>query len=238
MNVKNFKNKWKNQKSFKIWFSLLIFSFIGLILYHITSFIPSLYVKDLEHPQEFWQASHYMYYEVSFHSNFFVFFISLLTILSIMKKNSIHTHRFKILTFSTLAIVFSMFWFYLFILRIKSFDYTPILFLTTFVVHAIVPLLYMFVYIYELKKEKIIMQLNYKKDFLLILIYPILYFIFAVIIYFAYGGHPEDAIYSFLRIKNQSILISLILSIGVIFMFFILIFSLIKISNKISKNNQ
>lgn len=235
--ITKFKKNWKNQKSFKMWFLLLIWSFIGLFLYHITSFIPSLYLKDLEHPQEFWQANHYMYYEVSFHSNFFAFLISLLTILSIIKKKYTHVHRFKIITFSMLSVVFLVFWFYLFILRIENTGYTPILFITTFVIHAIVPLLYIFIYIYEIKKEKIFVKLKNKKDFLSILIYPFLYLIFAIIIYYAYGAKPEDAIYSFLRFKDQSISTSIVSIFATIFIFLVITFIAINVTNKISKSN-
>lgn len=235
--IAKFKKNWKKQKSFKIWFLLLICSFIALFLYHLTSLIPNFYVEDVEHPQEFWQASHYMYYEVSFHSNFFAFLISLLTVFSIIRKNCIHIHRFKILTFSTFVIVFLIFWFYLFILRVESTGYTTILFITTFVIHAIVPLLYMFVYIYELKNEKIIVNLNNKKDFLLILIYPFLFFIFSILIYFAYGGKPEDAIYSFLRFKYQSITTIIGVFFITLLIFLITTFVIIKITNKISNDN-
>ena len=235
--IVKFRKNWKNQKSFKIWFLLLIWSFISLFLYHVTSLIPNFYVKDLEHPQEFWQIGHYMYYEGSFHSNFFAFLISLLTILSIFKKNCIHVQRFKIVTFSILSTVFLVFWFYLFILRIESTGYTFFLFLTTFIIHAIVPLLYIFVYIYEIKKEKIVVNLNNKKDFLLISIYPFLYIIFAMIIYRAYGAEPEDAIYQFLDYRNQSIAISVATIFGTIFIFLVIAFITINITNKISKNN-
>lgn len=198
--LKNISTK-LSDKRYRLWFSLLIVSAIGVAIMIAAAFIDGSYKR----PD--WKERTIIWLYFTFMSNVSAIIVSSLVVFGVIRINSKHAQRAKTLMAVNLTVTSIIFWTVL----VKDIAHYPTLtIISTIAVHAITPIFAVFVYFYEAKnsiiedKDKssplITMMLN--------TIFPALWLVMAITVYYSMGPDSESAIYGFLDF-NKNIGLSL-----------------------------
>ncbi len=191
------------------WWLLTTFAFARIALYILDPFLFNFSIKEFDFK---------IYLHFTFQANLMGLIIG---IFLITKKDSINVQNFKILSIVSLLIACIVFWTIIFPERGTKY-YTLFSFIETTVSHGLIPFLIIIAFLIDCKNRKNSFKLKMIKTTLLLMIFPILWLIMAVIIYYTI----DYPIYSFLDFNNKSIfkIIIYITTISVLFISFSIFF--------------
>ena len=192
--IKRFKKDWS-------WVMLFFSALIGVLLMIIYTFVAK--TEKLSHKNN---EAIIVWFYFTFLSNVIGLIVSSIRVFENIK--GIEHKKYNILRLmatTSLIVTFLVYWGYLFPghlkdndFKIEAFNFTKTLF-----VHALTPIMMVVVFFYSNFRLKEAIKKSPWKESLFTSIYPFVWMIVAIIIYFALGGGKNSAIYSFLNFNEK-----------------------------------
>lgn len=189
-----------------LWAVLFAISFISIVLMISSTYSTDDFGKGLITWKEYLK----FWFHFTFISNLIVVITSFIVIYNKVDFQSTWLQRLKILMIVNITLTGLVYWILLSnrVCTMNSFQL-----ITTIFAHALVPALSIFVFTYESLTTTIEKQNKIKKTniTLLNLLFPLVWIIIAIIIYYSLGGNLSAALYNFLDYNahwTKSLLIS------------------------------
>ena len=184
------------------WVLLAFFAMLGIVFTTLSSFIPDLHT---------FQRNFKIYLHFTSQANIMGLVVALLILAN---KSSAHVQRLKILALVSLTITCLVFWSLIFPKRGIG-EYRLFSFVGTIIVHAITPILIVVAFLYDSIKQKNNLYLRKHLTVLLLMIYPVLWLIMAIVVYYTINY----SIYSFLNFKVNPVWKSIVYILGITILF-------------------
>ena len=177
-----------------VWATFFIVALISVTIM-ITSTFTEPPVKDRSASQEHL----ILWFYFTFQSNFIGMITSGIITFFKVDREKPWVQRLKICMVINLTITMIVFWTILF--RDPS-KYSTFTFVSTVLVHAVNPIMALIAFCWDVYKEDYAIKVNVKTTSLLI-IYPVVWLIIAVILYYAINDGEHGAIYGFLSFEER-----------------------------------
>ncbi len=190
--IKRFKKDWA-------WVILFFSALIGILLMIIYTFVTK--TEKLGHKNN---EGIIMWFYFTFLSNVIGLIVSSIRVFENIK--GIEHKKYNILRLmatTSLIVTFLVYWSYLFPGSLKTHGMEAFNFTKTLFVHALTPIMMVVVFFYSNFKLREAIKKSPWKESLFTSIYPLVWMIVAIIIYFALGGDKDSAIYSFLNFNKN-----------------------------------
>lgn len=201
--MKNFIESFKNKK-YLTWFILFCMSLFGVILSIVVTFTHwERYIENgVKIVRPHWKTEIMYWFHFTFQSNMLAVIISSLVIFGKIDIGNKHFQRAKTMMAVSLLVTCVIFWT---LLVHKLSTYTTLGIVSTVFVHALTPTLAIFTFFFDGHKTEIKTEDKAKPwvTMLLITIFPILWLICAIIIYYSLGADASSAIYNFLDFNRH-----------------------------------
>lgn len=197
-----------NQK--RNWIRLMVIAFVGLVL-----MISQTYIGDPLNARasEPWKEHLILWFYFTFMSNVSGLVVAILASFDIVKSDSVHLQRFKVMATTNLTVTMIVYWTLLFGPSIDKQDAFSLI--TNLSVHLVTPMALLFAFIYEARKGNVVNKINIKKTAMINISFPLLWMVMATVLYYSLGAHANDAIYSFLRFQQNAWYMSTLIVTGI-----------------------
>ena len=205
INILNNKKWIKNS-----WGTLLVISIIGVIL--MATYNLGLYSSQrLETDRAAWKQSIIFFFYFTLWSNLSALIVSFIRTMK-LKANQKWLKQAEILMGVNLTVTMLVYWAIIFPTRTSHSDFEMV---STVSVHVITPIFALWAMFVQNIKNTEVPKLHVGKVTLMNLVFPVVWLIIAIIIYYSLGSNEHAAIYKFLNFSEHKWYMSVAYVVGV-----------------------